>query len=217
MKLQTLDRVSTFTAELVGTAMLCFFGCMATIQWDNEPASLLQILMGFSMSIMAIIQMFGHISAHLNPAVSVSAFIQGLIDVKSLVIYCIAQFLGAYLGFGLLKLLTPPEIFRRPEWSTDHPGCCTTTVRSDLHVGQGLMIEFIATSVIILTFCAIVDHRNKANTDGIPLRFGFVIFAVALTTVRKIYLIVVRKFDIVSLFFSRHLTLEQGKVYNTLH
>lgn len=185
MKLQTLDRVSIFIAELIGTGMLCFFGCMATVQWGNEPASLLQIIMGFAMSIMAIIQMFGHISgAHLNPAITISAFIQGLIDFAALPYYFIAQFGGAYLGFGLLKLLTPPEIFRRPELSADTPGCCSTVIRADMTVWQGLMIEFIATSVIILTFCAIVDPRNKNNTDSISLRFGFVIFAVALTTVR---------------------------------
>lgn len=86
------------------------------------------------------------------------------------------------MGFGLLKALTPVEIYKgsTPEGGA---GLCVTTVNQLLSPTQGLFIEFFATAALILVFCAICDPRNSKNTDGIPLKFGFVIFALAITTV----------------------------------
>lgn len=77
-----LDRISVFLAELIGTAMLMFFGCMSCIQWDGPPNPL-QTAIAFGMIVMIIIQIFGCVSgAHLNPAVTLAAVIYNLIDAQ---------------------------------------------------------------------------------------------------------------------------------------
>lgn len=81
MKTETLDKISRFLAEVIGTGLITFAGCACTVQWGPEPPPLFQVVFGFGMTIMFIIQIFGHISAaHLNPVITISALIQNLVD-----------------------------------------------------------------------------------------------------------------------------------------
>lgn len=177
------QRLVCFIAELAGTLVLCFIGCMSCLQWTTEPVPKVQAGLAFSMSIMLIIQIFGHISgAHLNPAVSLSAFIQGIIDLIDLFSYAVAQIIGAFIGFGLLKFITPVTVFNRNQDLYDSPGVCSTVLHTDLSPLQGVFIETVATGLLILAFCAVSDPRTKKNSDSTPLRFGFLIFALGVTT-----------------------------------
>lgn len=69
MKLATLDKISAFLAELIGTGLITFAGCMSCVEWGGQPPSHLQVCIAFGLVIMFIIQIFGCVSgAHLNPA-----------------------------------------------------------------------------------------------------------------------------------------------------
>lgn len=70
MKLATLDKIAAFLAELIGTGLITFAGCMGCVALDsNNPPSHLQICLAFGLVVMFIIQIFGAVSgAHLNPA-----------------------------------------------------------------------------------------------------------------------------------------------------
>lgn len=49
--------------------------------------------------------MLGHISgAHLNPAVTIGAVILGIKTIPTGILYAIAQFIGATIGYGLLMV-----------------------------------------------------------------------------------------------------------------
>lgn len=163
--------------------MLCFIGCMSCLQWSSEPVARVQSALAFSMSIMLIIQIFGHISgAHLNPAVSLSAFLQDIIDLVDFVSYCTAQIIGAFVGFGLLKKITPVSVYEGRFETEETPGVCSTVLHPEVSTCAGVFIEIIATGLLILAFCAVSDLRTKKDTDSTPLRFGFLIFALGVTT-----------------------------------
>lgn len=50
--------------------------------------------------------MLGHVSgAHLNPAVTIGAVIVGLKSIPTGAVYILGQFIGATVGYGLLKVL----------------------------------------------------------------------------------------------------------------
>lgn len=63
-------------------------------------------------------QIFGHISgAHLNPCVTLAAVILRVLpDYMLAPIYVIAQFTGAYLGLGLLKVSSIFFIYYKAEF-----------------------------------------------------------------------------------------------------
>lgn len=103
-----------------------------------------------------------------------------LFSLQTTVYYIVAQFIGGFVGFGLLKLLTPEHIMKPPGATV---GTCSTVLHPDITPFQGVAMEFLATSIIVLVFCAIIDHRCAVNTDSVPLRFGFVVFVCALFSV----------------------------------
>lgn len=68
--------------EFIGTSMLLFFGCMGTVKWVENPNVMLGPL-NFGLTVMMIIQTFGHISfALLNPAITFTAFVCNLVPYK---------------------------------------------------------------------------------------------------------------------------------------
>lgn len=180
VNMRTLDKLAVFLAELIGTGLLMFFGCAGCLTW-GAPASALQMTLNFGLTVMIVIQIFGCVSgAHLNPCVSIAAFIYRQLDVQMTALYIVAQLLGGFMGFGLLKVLTPPAHFGSDAGLIGH---CMTWPHPDVTVWQALGIEFMATMVLVLVCCGVWDPRNAHTHDSVGLRFGLVITALALVAV----------------------------------
>lgn len=82
MSQMTFDKICMVLAEVIGTATLLFLGCAGGVHWNGPPAAV-QGPLNFGLTVMMIIQIFGHISyAILNPAVAVCAVINNLISVR---------------------------------------------------------------------------------------------------------------------------------------
>jgi aquaporin Z len=95
----------SFLAEVIGTAILVLFGCGAAVLMGAE-IGMLGIAFAFGLAIVAAAYGIGPISgAHLNPAVSLGAFLAGRMSAGSLATYVIAQVVGAVTGAGLLYLI----------------------------------------------------------------------------------------------------------------
>jgi len=91
-----------FTAELIGTFILVLGGCGTAI-FAGGVVGFLGVALAFGLTIVAAAYGIGHISeAHLNPAVSLGVFCAGRMSLKDLLIYIIAQIIGAVLAAGLL-------------------------------------------------------------------------------------------------------------------
>jgi len=178
MKTDILDKICCFLAELIGTALLVFLGCMGCIKYGTLENNHLQMVINFGLTIMIIVQIFGCVSgSHINPAVTAAAFVYKLLTWQMAIVYFVGQMLGGFIGFGLLKAMVPNEaIF--PNNSTE-PGLCTTVPRADLHPGQAVAIEFMVTSCLILVVCAVWDPRNAKYHDSVTIRFGLAVAALA--------------------------------------
>lgn len=163
-----------FMAEVIGTALLMFLGCMGcTPQADNPPAVHHMSSLSFGLVVLLIIQIFGHVSgAHLNPAVTISTVIFKMLSPAMGAVYIVAQFLGAIFGFALLRILLPAP------WVV--PGFCFTKPHADSTAMQCLAIELIITCTLILVCCGVWDKRNEAKQDSVPARFGFIICAISM-------------------------------------
>lgn len=179
MKNEIVEKLSIFLAELIGTGLLVFLGCMGCIAWPGNTH--LQMTINFGLVVMMIIQVFGCVSgAHLNPAITAAAFVYKILSIQMACLYFVGQLIGAFMGYGLLKVVVPADAITQN--SSDH-GLCVTMHSENVSPLQAVVIEFVATMVLIWLFCSVVDPRNAKNTDTIPIKFGLTITSLACTIV----------------------------------
>eukprot|EP01030_Chromulinospumella_sphaerica_P013247 gene13247-13027_t len=97
--------MSKFIAEFIGTLTLVLFGCGAAVL-GGEHVGQLGIALAFGFAIVAMAYGIGPISGcHVNPAVSLAAFIAGRMSLKDMGLYWVAQFAGALAGAAILMVL----------------------------------------------------------------------------------------------------------------
>ncbi|XP_055916572.1 aquaporin AQPAn.G-like isoform X2 [Eupeodes corollae] len=179
MKISMVDKITVFLAELISTGLLIFLGCMGCVKSDIFPNNHLQTTLNFGLVIMILIQCFGCVSgAHMNPAVTLAAVIYKLITPMVGVIYVVGQFLGAFIGYGLLKALVPANTVKIA--GAEH-GLCVTTPTSEISTLQGLGIEFVLTTVLIFLCCGVWDPRNAKHHDSVAIKFGLAVASLACT------------------------------------
>lgn len=174
-------------SEFIGTAFLMFLGCVGCAWTGIGPFIIYLPTFTFGLAVLTVVQMFGHVSgAHVNPAVTISAVCLGMLKLKKVPFYIAGQFIGAIVGFGILKLLIPTvytatEIFDEVKNITQKtPGLCTTVIHEEMSPFQGLAVEMIITSGLILVCAAIWDKRNASNTDSISIKFGLIVACIAM-------------------------------------
>jgi aquaporin Z len=94
-----------FIAELIGTFILVFFGC-GTAVIAGPQVGVLGIALAFGLALVAAAYGIGAISgAHINPAVSLGAYLAGRLSAQRLLVYVVAQCLGAIMAAWLLAII----------------------------------------------------------------------------------------------------------------
>lgn len=97
--------MSKIVAEFIGTFALVLFGCGAAVLGGDHVGQL-GIALAFGFAIIALAYGVGPISGcHVNPAVSLAAFVAGRMSAKEMVLYWIAQFVGALAGAAVLACI----------------------------------------------------------------------------------------------------------------
>ncbi|VVC43229.1 Hypothetical protein CINCED_3A000152 [Cinara cedri] len=160
-----------FFAELIGTACLMFFGCMGLVSKSRDgELSPYSGAISFACVVAVVIVMIGHISnCHINPCVTLCAVLLGKLPLITALVYFVAEFSGALIGYGTLVALAPYNILDPSE------GVCVTTLVSGITETQGLLIEAITTGLLMLLVCAVWDPRS-GNGDCASLKFLVIIF-----------------------------------------
>ena len=98
--------VKKFAAEFVGTLVLVLFGCGAAVLGGFDHVGQLGIALAFGFAIIAMAYGIGPVSGcHVNPAVSLAAFVAGRMSVKEMLLYWAAQFAGATAGAAVLMVI----------------------------------------------------------------------------------------------------------------
>jgi aquaporin Z len=92
-------------AEFIGTFALVLFGCGAAVLAGAEIGQL-GIALAFGLAIVAMAYGIGPISGcHVNPAVSFGVFLAGRMTMKDMLVYWLAQMLGAIAAAAFLMFL----------------------------------------------------------------------------------------------------------------
>jgi len=87
-----------YVAELVGTFVLVFIGCgSATLA--GKYIGFVGIAFAFGLSVLVMVYAIGGISGcHINPAISISMFASGKMNLRDMVMYVIVQCVGAVIA-----------------------------------------------------------------------------------------------------------------------
>ncbi len=166
-----------YLAEMVGTAVLVLLGCGTAVSLGCDPVSNIPAVVGtalaFGLAVVAMAYTIGGTSGcHINPAITLGAFLSGRISAKDCGMYMLFQVIGAFIGSGLLYLLT------------SNVGGLEGTGANDLQAGVsvigGLVAEIVFTCVFVLVVLGTTDEKVGAgNFAGLAIGLSLVLIHLA--------------------------------------
>lgn len=151
-----------YITELIGTFVFTFtvIGIVATPGRGVAGAAL-----GIGATLMVMVYASGHVSGgHLNPSVSLAAYLRGALPLGDLGPYVVAQLLGALVAFGAGSILWHDKYFGQ-----------------SLDLNGKIWAALIAELVFTFALCYIVLHtatsRDTAGNSFYGLAIGFIVAA----------------------------------------
>jgi aquaporin Z len=166
-----------YTAELIGTALLVFFGAgLATISFgfhafgSSVAAGILLTGITFGLVLMGLVAVIGPISGcHVNPAVTLGQFLARRISPIDTIGYVMAQLLGGLLGaLLLLWVMHSSPFYARPRIGLGANGYGSLSL---LHASGGgaFLTEIIITAVFVLVVLSATRAHANAAIQGAVL------------------------------------------------
>ncbi|CAN7247071.1 aquaporin [Phenylobacterium sp. LjRoot164] len=151
-----------FVAEFIGTLTLVLFGCGAAVL-GGENVGQLGIALAFGFAIVAMAYGIGSISGcHVNPAVSLAAFIAGRMNARDMVLYWIAQFLGALAGAVILAAIAGwPERLGQNGWGPGYLG--------EFSMQAALIFEVVMTALFVIVILGSTSSAAPAGFAGLAI------------------------------------------------
>ena len=156
--------VKKFAAELVGTLVLVLFGCGAAVLGGFDHVGQLGIALAFGFAIVAMAYGIGPISGcHVNPAVSLGAFVAGRMSAKDMIVYWIAQFIGAIPGAAILGMIAKTGFASLGQNGFDagSPG------GYGLHAA--LVFEVVATAIFLIAILGVTGAKGHGAFAGVAI------------------------------------------------
>ena len=172
-----------FIAELIGTCVLVTFGCgTAMITGCEHWGGYLLTALAFGLVIVGMAYCIGNVSGcHINPAVSLAVFINKGMSAKDFGLYLLAQFLGAFLGGGILALIFGVSAIEDKTSAFGSNGLAGVNGS----IVTGLIVEILLTYVFVLVILGVTSKKaNHGSFGGLIIGLTLVlihIFGIALT------------------------------------
>ncbi len=160
------DLLKKGIAECLGTFVLVFFACgvAAITGGDLVPTAL-----AFGLVIVAMAYSIGRISGcHINPAVTLGAFLAKRISLKEMLVYFLCQIIGGFLGalllFGVAKM-------SGYVLAGDACNNVITGAMSDVGAVFGsLIVELVLTFIFVYVILNVTSEKAKlGNLPGIVI------------------------------------------------
>jgi glycerol uptake facilitator-like aquaporin len=96
---------------------------------------------------------------------------------------CLASRKSTHELSSLLQAVTPDYILKEHSPNGTCCAMCVTSLHPRVTLLQGLLAEFLVTSILVLVLCSVFDRRNARNTDSVSIKFGLTVAAVAMNSV----------------------------------
>ena len=152
-------------AEFIGTFTFIFIGAGAAAL---GVGGLVGIALAHGLVVLSFMYSYGHISTHINPAVTIALWVSKQIDIINTTGYIIAQFLGAIVAGLALNYLI----------GSTAPGLGATVLTDGIDPIQGLVIEVILTFLLVNTIFNTAISGKAGNLA--PVAVGLTLTALIL-------------------------------------
>lgn len=157
-------------AEFVGTFTLVLFGCGAVVLAGFGVVGQTGIAFAFGLAIVAMAYGIGPVSGcHVNPAVSLAAFLAGRISRDDLIGYVIAQCLGAIVGAGVLLFIANGS----PAYNINEVGLGQNAFGLETERQYSLLsafvFELVATFLFCVTILGVTQKGAHAHMAGLAI------------------------------------------------
>jgi aquaporin Z len=175
--------VRKIAAELLGTGLLVYFGVgVATLSFGfgtagaSFAAGVVATALVFGLVLLALAYVLGPISGcHINPAVTIGAWLSGRIQLAEAAGYWTAQFVGGILG----ALLLWGTFNCSPLYKTSVTGLGTNGwgEASHIHINAGgaFLAEVILTALFVFAVLGATSKTANAATAGIVIGFSLTV------------------------------------------
>ncbi|KAF7659616.1 hypothetical protein LDENG_00295520 [Lucifuga dentata] len=155
-------------AELFGTTLFVFVGCSSVI---GNVEGAIQPAVAHGLALGVLILMLGQISGgHFNPAVSVSVYLCGGMELLLLLPYILTQMLGAMIGAGLTKGIYPSSDFLAAS------GGAFNMVKTSGALGGATLAEMIMTLFLTTVVCMLAIN-SQTQSKLAPFGIGLTVTA----------------------------------------
>lgn len=182
--------MSTFLAELIGTALLIILGdgVVANVvlnKTKGNNSGWIVITTGWAMAVTVGVYAVNSVSgAHLNPAVTVGLAAIGKFPWASVPVYVAAQMIGAFLGAAIVWLAYLPH-WAATEDKAGKLAVFSTgpAIRNPL---ANMVTEIIGTAVLVFGVLAILRPENLVANSGFdkgfaPFLVGLLVWSIGLS------------------------------------
>ena len=163
--------IRKFAAEFIGTFTLVLFGCGAAVLGGFAIVGQLGIAFAFGLAIVAMAYGIGPVSGcHVNPAVSFGAWVAGRMGADEMLVYWLAQCLGAIVGAGVLYLIasgSPDFVLARDGLGQNGYGLNRSP--GDYGLIAGAVFEVTATFVFVVTILGVTQKNAPAHLAGLAI------------------------------------------------
>ena len=164
--------VNQFLAELFGTALLILLGDgvvanIALKKTKGNGADLIVVTVGWAIAVAIPVYIFSRVSgAVFNPAVTIALGITGGLTWSQVIMFCIAQFIGAFIGAVLVYL----TYYTHFESTEDHDAKLGTfcTIPAIRNYKWNFFTEFIGTFVLMFGILGPTGYAINPARDFSP-------------------------------------------------
>ena len=167
--------MNRYITEFAGTFLLMFVG-IGTALYDGKNIGHAGIALAFGLTLLALVYAIGPISGcHINPAVTIGLCVAGKFTWAESPWYILAQLLGGTCGWGTLVLV----LFLSGKYDQSMAQAVANGYDFNSALGVGwagaLIVETIATFVLMFTILGATSERAPAGFAGIPIGFALAV------------------------------------------
>ena len=166
-----------YAAEFLGTMILIFFGVGAAalvlgyrIFGSSLAAGMVAVALAFGLTLAALAYVIGPISgAHVNPAVTLGAYIARRVTLMEAAGYWVAQLAGGMVGALLLWwLMRTSPFYAKPKIGLGANGYGASSI---LRVGGGgaFLVEVIITTFFVLVVLSLTREKTSVAVSGLGI------------------------------------------------